>query len=96
MSLHDYQAARNLQGMVPFDALIMAAIRQADTRNLKLLQAAFPQLADEADARYNAPGGLLPGDPKYREITEERQAIGQRQAAAYRHAALAEGNGDGQ
>lgn len=96
MSLYDYQASRAIEGMAPFGALIMAAMRQADTGNLTLLQAAFPQAWDELDARYNAPGGLLPGDPGYREATAERQAIEQRQVAAYRHAALAEGNGDGQ
>jgi len=89
MSLYDYQASRAIEGMAPFHGLIMAAMRQADTSNLTLLQAAFPQLWDELDARYNAPGGLLPGDPGYREATAERQAIGQRQVAAYRNSGQA-------
>jgi hypothetical protein len=71
MSFHDYKASRDIISgdPPPFGALVMAAMRQADTYNQRLLQAAFPQLWDELDARYNAPGGLLPGDPGYREIT---------------------------
>jgi len=46
----------------PFYALIMAAMRQADTFNLERLKSAWPDVYDELWARYNAPGGLLPGE----------------------------------
>lgn len=62
MSLYDYQASRRISGDVPFYALIMAAMRQADTANYAALRAAFPQIAAELDDRYNAPGGKLRHD----------------------------------
>jgi len=43
----------------PFYALIMAAMRQADTNNLEKLQQAWPNVLDELRKRYNAPGGAL-------------------------------------
>jgi hypothetical protein len=44
---------------LPFYALIMTAMRQADTRNLAHLQRAWPQVWEELKLRYNAPGGFL-------------------------------------
>lgn len=66
MSHFDYEASKHaaLQDY-PFHALIMAAMRQADTDNLEILKAGFPGTWTELDARYNAPGGLLPGDDGY-------------------------------
>jgi hypothetical protein len=46
----------------PFHALIMAAMRQADTDNLNWLRAGFPAVWDQLHARYYAPGGVLPGE----------------------------------
>ncbi len=63
MSLYDYQVSRKLAAADhPFDALIMAAMRKADSHNTAALQAAFPALWNELSMRYNAPGGLLPGE----------------------------------
>ena len=62
MSLYDYQVSRELIG-VPFAALIMAAIRKADTGNAERLRAAFPDIDAEVRARYDAPGGRLPHEP---------------------------------
>jgi hypothetical protein len=45
-----------------FYALIMAAARQADSENFERLRAAFPETIKEVQARYDAPGGRLPGD----------------------------------
>jgi hypothetical protein len=45
-----------------FRAQVMALMRQADTGNLEALKAAFPDDFEELRARYNAPGGLLPGE----------------------------------
>ena len=63
MSLYDYQQSRLLSGEDhPFAALIMAAMRQADGPNLVKLQAAWPGVFAELDARYSSRGGLLPGE----------------------------------
>lgn len=64
MSRFDYEASRTISGeSYPFYALIMAAMRQADSANLALLQMGWPWVWDELDARYNAPGGILATDP---------------------------------
>ena len=61
MSFHDYQESRRISsGDTPFYALIMAAMRQADTANLALLREAFPGTWAELEARHDAPGGALP------------------------------------
>lgn len=65
MSQFDYIASRALGSPdVPFAALIMAAMRRADTENLAKLQAAFPETWQELQARYDAPGGKLPGEER--------------------------------
>jgi len=46
----------------PFYALIMAAMRKADSSNTDKLAAAFPDVWGELKARYHAPGGLLPSE----------------------------------
>lgn len=61
MSRFDYLRSTELTGE-PFYALIMAAMRGADTRNAERLRAAWPEVWDELQARYNAPGGLLDGE----------------------------------
>jgi len=40
----------------------VAAMRKADTPNTAKLKAAWPDVWAELDARYNAPGGVLPED----------------------------------
>ena len=63
MSRYDYETSRHIEGQdYPFYALIMAAMRQADTDNTELLKAAWPEVYDELKQRYNAPGGVLPGE----------------------------------
>ena len=63
MSYYDYEVSRSLtQGDWPFNAIIMAAMRQADTVNLRKLQRAWPQIWGELRQRYDAPGGLLEGE----------------------------------
>jgi len=51
-----------------FYALIMAAMRKADSRNAYALAQAFPETWDELQARYNAPGGVLATDPESEQI----------------------------
>lgn len=63
MSRYDYEASKVIaQNGFPIYALVMAAMRQADTGNLSRLEQAFPDTAAELRGRYNAPGGLLPGE----------------------------------
>lgn len=60
MGLYDYEQAKALEGQdVGFYALIMAAMRRADTHNLERLQAAWPAVWEELQARYHAPAGAL-------------------------------------
>lgn len=63
MSLFDYRASLEINAAdYPFYALIMAAMRQADTYNVEKLRAAWPEIWDELFQRYHAPGGLLEGE----------------------------------
>lgn len=62
MSYHEYLVSRELAGHAPFYALLMAALRQADTENAAKIRRAWPDLAAEFEARYHAPGGVLPTD----------------------------------
>ncbi|MCT7372738.1 hypothetical protein [Mycolicibacterium llatzerense] len=63
MSYFDYSAARDLVAQdVPFNALIMAAMQRADSTNAAMLRSMYPAVWAEVDARYNAPGAMLPGD----------------------------------
>lgn len=67
MSHYDYVTSKAI-GVedFPFYALIMAAMRQADTVNGERLQRMWPEVWDELNARYNAPGGLLDSDRSVR------------------------------
>ncbi len=63
MSRYDYEVSKAIMADdPPFYAVIMAAMRGADTRNAALLQEAFPDVWYELQARYNAPGGMLAGE----------------------------------
>ena len=63
MSYYDYRSSLSIAAQdYPFYAVLMAAMRQADTDNLEKLRAAFPEVYAELQARYNAPGGTLPGE----------------------------------
>jgi hypothetical protein len=63
MSLFDYHASRAIsEHDPPFYALIMSAMRKADTTNAAKLRLAFPDTWRELQARYDAPGGLLTGE----------------------------------
>lgn len=64
MSRHEYEESKRInQNGHSFYGLLMAAMRNADTSNLEKLRAAFPEVATELQARYDAPGGVLPSDP---------------------------------
>lgn len=60
MSRFDYDVSREIaKNDPPFASLIMAAMRKADSINIAKLAAVFPEIHDEVQARYNAPGGML-------------------------------------
>lgn len=65
MSLYDYKASLRISLQdYPFYAIIMAAMRGADTLNLSRLQNLFPEVYEELRNRYNAPGGRLTSEDK--------------------------------
>lgn len=80
MSIYDYEQSLALEGQGwSFYALIMAAMRQADTDNLDALRQAFPERYAEFQKRFNAPGGYLPDEVPEAEDTihdDVLQAIG--------------------
>lgn len=58
-----YVTAQKIYALdAPFDAIIQAAMRQADSTNLAKLKVAWPEEWEDLQARYNAPGGLLEGE----------------------------------
>jgi hypothetical protein len=60
VSLVDYKIGRQIASEdPPFYAIIMAAMRKADSDNIAKLKEAFPETWDELNARYTARGGLL-------------------------------------
>lgn len=66
--IFDYQESISIAARDPsFKAVIMAAMRKADTDNMAKLARAFPDIALELMERYNAPGGLLPGEENLRQ-----------------------------
>jgi len=63
MTLYDYEMSQHIEAQAyPFYALIMTAMRQADTNNLAKLKAEWPNVWDELYRRYHAPGGVIPED----------------------------------
>lgn len=65
MSHYDYEKSKEISAEdPPFASLIMAAMRKADTENTAKLKGAFPQIFNELQKRYWAPGGLLPEEIK--------------------------------
>lgn len=63
MSLYDYKESQQLmRGDPGFYALVMAAMRKADSDNAEKLQRAFPATWEELQERYNSPGGELESD----------------------------------
>ncbi len=63
MSYYEYLAAKKLRELdPPYYALLMAAMWGADSYNAATLRDAWPDVWDELQARYDAPGGLLEGE----------------------------------
>ena len=73
MSLYDYKIAQRLDlEDLPFYALIMAAMRRADPENLARLRRAFQAVYQERFNRFNAPGGVLPGERDFDDFEKPR------------------------
>lgn len=66
MSRYDFEVSRRIHMLdgVSFYGVLMAAMRNADYANAALLRTCWPDVWDELQARYNAPGGVLPTDPE--------------------------------
>ncbi len=63
MSLYDYKQSMAIACCnYPFYALIMTAMRQADSDNIELLKSIYPEIWDELYKRYHAPAGKLETD----------------------------------
>ena len=63
MSRYDYEISKRIELCdYPFYALILAAMRQADTGNAEMLKGCWPGTWSELQRRYNAPGGYLEGE----------------------------------
>lgn len=59
----EYQRSRQLvRSDADFYALVAAAMARADTFNGIRLRAAFPDVWDALQRRYDAPGGLIDGE----------------------------------
>ena len=58
----EYLRLREVVGDPPISSLMMLVIRKADTVNTAKIKAMWPELYEEFVQRYNAPGGLLPGE----------------------------------
>lgn len=83
MSYHEYKVSTYISLKdYPFYAIIMAAMRQADTDNTEKLQEAWPDVWKELEARYQMPGGFLPGEERPKPTCgspmpqEDRDALG--------------------
>lgn len=62
----DYEQHREIATKgYSFTALLMALMRKADTENLAHLQLRWGAVWQELCARYDAPGGVIPGDPDF-------------------------------
>ena len=63
MSFDEYHEGRRIAAQnYPFYAIIQAAMRQADTDNLQKLKQEWPEVWEDLDKRWHAPGGYLPGE----------------------------------
>jgi hypothetical protein len=65
MSLYDYEVGKEIWAKYSDDefyGIVQTLMRFADSTNLAKLKTAWPDIWTELQSRYNAPGGLLPGE----------------------------------
>ena len=66
MSIYDYRESIEITHKdYAFYSLLMALMRKADSINAEKLKAMWPDVWDELDERYNAPGGLINDEIEY-------------------------------
>ena len=62
MTLHHYEAGKKIAALdPPFYGIIQAAMRKADDQNLLKLRVMWPDVWEDLQARYHAPGGQIDG-----------------------------------
>ena len=84
MSYHDYTESRRIDAEgYPFYALIMAAMRQADSINSSKLRLVFPEIHSELQTRYDAPGGFIAGEEGLTHVTALREKLDAIKGAHY-------------
>lgn len=67
MSYYDYHKGIELESFcedhdIPFAAMIQVAMRRSGSDELDKLRVSFPEIWEDLRTRYNAPGGMLPGE----------------------------------
>jgi hypothetical protein len=67
-----YEESKRLAAEGDFYPLLMAAMRCADADNTERLRHAFPEVWEELHDRYQAPGGVIEGDPDFEEYLRWR------------------------
>jgi len=76
MARNDYLISQQIEAANhPFYALIMAAMRKADSGNAAKLQVAFPEVVKELNYRYWSAGGLLPGEDGYTAVGDDNLPV---------------------
>jgi len=76
MTLHDYEVSKAIEvANYPFYALIMAAMRKADSSNQLTLAFGFPEVWKELQYRYWSAGGLMPGEDGYTAAGDDNLAV---------------------
>jgi len=72
MSLFDFQQAQDLAAR-RFSALLMAAMLSGREDQVERLRRAFPEIAQELEARRRSPTGETPAELSIREFEEPRR-----------------------
>lgn len=76
MSLYNYKKSQEIAREDPlFAALIMSAMRKADSRSIIKLGVAFPRIFSEFQARNRAPLGMLDGDKVQVKIEDSKGKV---------------------
>lgn len=61
MSKYDYDCSKEISSN-SFYAIIMVAMRKADSQNLTILKKYWPEIWNELQLRYNSPNGIIEGE----------------------------------
>jgi len=76
MSRNNYLVSQKIEAEnYPFYALIMAAMRKADSNNAAKLKAAWPDISAELQYRYWSSGGFMPGEDGYSTVGDDNLPV---------------------